>query len=66
MTANQLFFALAALIVALAGFFKYYLDAKIAYLDAKLDPISRQVDSLIHYMVNHEGKIARLEEKAKD
>jgi hypothetical protein len=58
MTTNQLFFALAGLMATFAGFFKYYLDAKI-------DPIREQVKSLIDYMVIHQGKIATLEEKTR-
>jgi len=37
MTVNQLFFALAALMVALSGFFKYYLDAKLDGVEKRLD-----------------------------
>jgi hypothetical protein len=62
MTIAQLFFALAGLTVTLtgllAGFFKYYLDAKV-------DPIAKQVDLLVQYMISHEGKISRLEERTK-
>lgn len=62
MTNEQVFFAIAGLQVALigllAGFFKYYLDAKI-------DPVAKQVDLLVHYMIEHQGKIARLEERTK-
>ena len=45
MTTNQLFFALAGLVLGLAGFGKYYLDAKI-------DPIREQVKLLVDYMKN--------------
>ena len=41
------------------AFFKYYIDAKI-------DPVSKSVENLVQYMVLHEGKIARLEERTKD
>jgi hypothetical protein len=62
-TNNQLFFALATLLFALigllAGFFKYYLDAKI-------DPVAEQVKTLVQYLVLHEGKIATLEERTKN
>jgi hypothetical protein len=58
MTTNQLFFALAGLMVTLFGLFKFYLDAKI-------DPIQAQVKQLIDYMVLHQGKIAALEERTK-
>jgi hypothetical protein len=61
-TIEQLFFALAGLIVTLqiaqAGFFKYYIDAKI-------DPLTKQVDLLVKYMVDHESRISRLEERTK-
>jgi hypothetical protein len=62
MTTNQLFFAMAGLLLAMgsmfAGFFKYYIDAKI-------DPVASDVKRLIDYMILHEGKIARLEERTK-
>jgi hypothetical protein len=48
----------AALIVGLAGFFKYYMDAKI-------DPIREQVKQLVDYMVLRQGKILALEERTK-
>lgn len=76
MTTNQLFFAIATLIFALAGFFKYYLDAKIGGVDAKidgvnasvsakLDSVASQVNLLVHYMIEHQGKISTLEERTK-
>jgi hypothetical protein len=58
MTTTQLFFALAGLLLTLAGLGKFYLDAKI-------DPIQSQVRQLIDYMVIHEGKIGALEERTK-
>ena len=58
MSINQLFFALVTVMGVFAGFFKYYLDAKI-------DPVAKQVDLLVKYMIEHEGKIARLEERVK-
>jgi len=69
MTNNQMFFAITGLIVSLAVFFKYYLDAKIdpiyKLLDAKFDPIKEQLDQLIPFMVNHAERIATLEERTK-
>lgn len=62
MTNNQLFFALAGLMLAIngltAGFLKYYIDAKI-------DPVGERVNELVQYMILHEGKIATLEERTK-
>ena len=62
MTDAQLFFAMAGLMVTLFGlaiaFFKYYIDAKI-------DPLTRNVYTLVRYMVSHEGKISLLQEKTK-
>jgi len=59
---NQLFFALSGLILAInglsAGFLKYYIDAKI-------DPLTKQTGDLVQYMILHEGKIATLEERTK-
>ncbi len=43
MSNNQVFAALCGVIVAFATLVKYYLDAKI-------DPVARQVDLLVHYM----------------
>ena len=58
MTTNQLFFAIATLIGVFVAFLKHYIDAKI-------DPIAADVKRLIDYMILHEGKIARLEERTK-
>jgi hypothetical protein len=59
MTTDQGVLSVAGLLVTLFGlgiaFFKYYIDAK-------LDPIGKNVDMLVQYMISHEGKIARLEE----
>jgi hypothetical protein len=49
---------MAGLIITLAGFFKYYMDAKV-------DPIAADVKRLIDFMIPHEGKIAHLEERTK-
>ncbi len=59
MTNNQMFLALAALYLSGLGFLKYYIDAKI-------DPIAKDVAMLVQYMISHEGRIARLEEKTGD
>lgn len=63
MTNNQLFLSLVGVLVtltgALAGAFKLYLDAKV-------DPIKKQVDLLVNYMILHEGKIATLAERTKN
>jgi hypothetical protein len=40
------------------GFLKFYLDAKF-------EPVNTQLKMLVDYMVVHEGKIARLEERSK-
>lgn len=57
MSVNQAFFATAGLMLTLFGlalaFFRHYIDAKI-------DPVSKSVDSLVQYMILHEGKIATL------
>jgi len=47
------------LLIAFAGFFKYYIDAKI-------DPLAKQVATLVDYMILHEGKIATLQERTKN
>ena len=59
MTTNQLFFALMGVLLALAGLLKWYIDAKI-------DPVGADVRRLIDYMMLHEGKLARLEERTKN
>jgi uncharacterized membrane protein len=63
MSTSQLFFgltgAMITLMIAFAGFFKYYIDAKI-------DPIAKQVATLVDYMILHEGKIASLQERTKN
>ena len=58
MTINQVFFAIAGLMLIATGFIKYYLDAK-------LDPLSADVKRLVDYLILHEGKIARHEERIK-
>jgi hypothetical protein len=42
---------MAGLFIAGLGFLKYYIDAKI-------DPVARNVDTLVQYMVSYEGRIA--------
>jgi hypothetical protein len=59
MTTTQLFFAIAGLLVGQTGIL-------VVYINAKTEPILRQVDTLVQYMVSHEGKIARLEERTKN
>jgi hypothetical protein len=63
MTTNQLFFSIAGLNVTLfslaLAFFKHYIDAKT-------DPIGKQVSELVNYMILHEGKIATLFERTKN
>ncbi len=58
MTTMLAFFSTAGLIIALGGFLKYYIDAKI-------DPIQSQMKQLLDYMVLHQGKISMLEERTK-
>ena len=58
MTTMLAFFSMAGLIIALGGFLKYYIDAKI-------DPIQSRMKQLLDYMVLHQGKISMLEERPK-
>jgi hypothetical protein len=58
-TSNQLFFSIAGLTIAEVGFLKYYIDAKI-------DPLAKQMSDLVQYMILHEGKLATLEERTKN
>lgn len=62
MTNTQLFFAILGSVTAL---FVVQSTLLKFYLDAKLEPIAKQVDMLVQYMVLHEGKIAKLEERTK-
>jgi hypothetical protein len=67
MTNTQLFFAILGSVTAL-----FVVQTTVfttlgkAYLDAKIDPLRKQVDLLVQYMVSHEGKIAKLEERTKN
>ena len=58
MTQLTILLPMAAMFIALGGFLKYYIDAKI-------DPVRDQVNLLVQYMIQHEGKISRLEERTK-
>jgi hypothetical protein len=60
-TTNQ-FFAILGSFVAVNSIL---IGILIKYLDAKIDPIKAQVDTLVQYMVLHEGKIERLDERTK-
>lgn len=65
MTNEQMFFSLVGIQLASVGFLKYYIDAKIAKVDTKIDSLAKQVDLLVYYMIEHHGKIASLEERTK-
>jgi len=62
MSSVQLFFSSA-------GLFTGHMSAQTVVLvmciNAKIDPLQKQVDSLISFMVNHEGRIGKLEGKAQ-
>lgn len=62
MSIEQAVITLAGVMVtvggALGAFGKYYLDAKV-------DPISKNVDQLVHFMMDHHDRLARLEERTK-
>lgn len=58
----QLFLSLSGVLVAL--FASQIVMVKM-YVDAKIDPIAKQVDLLVQYMIDHEGRIASLEERTK-
>jgi len=58
LTNNQLLLSIAGLILAVGAWLKWYIDAKI-------DPVSKNVDMLVQYMISHEGKISKLEERTK-
>ena len=106
MSTNQLFFAMAGLILTVVGmgigFLKYYIDVRFdsvnqrfdavldsvyqrftavnqrfdAVLDSvdqrftalnqRLDSIDRQLKTLIDFMMQHEGRIAVLEERTRN
>ena len=69
MTTTQLFFALAGLQItmngALAAAFKLYLDAKIDPIDKRLGAMEAGQKMFITYMIDHESRISRLEERTK-
>jgi type IV secretory pathway component VirB8 len=54
----QLFFSIA-------GLFSAQTIVLVLYINAKIDPLQKQVHSLIGFMVNHEGRIGKLEGKAQ-
>lgn len=62
MTNNQLFLSLAGLLVALNGLMLGYLRW---YIDAKIDPVAKNVEMLVQYMILHQGKIERLDERTE-
>lgn len=57
MSNTQMFFSIVGVFAAQTTFLTLYLNAKI-------DPVQKQVDMLVQYMVTHEGKIATLEERS--
>lgn len=61
MSTTQLFFSICGVMVTLILAQTGYL---IMYLNAKIGPVGKQVDTLVQYMVLHEGKIATLEERS--
>jgi len=66
LTNIQLFLSLLGVIVAVFGsqlvMVKMYVDAKI---DGKIDPLAKQVDLLVQYMISHEGRLSKIEERTK-
>ena len=62
MSTNQLFFAMGGLMVTLFGIFMAFVKY---YIDAKVDPIAADVKLLVTYMIDHESRISRLEERTK-
>ena len=60
MTISQLFFAMAALFLTSFGLFAGYVKN---YIDAKIDPVAKQVDHLVEFMVNYAQRISALETK---
>jgi ABC-type lipoprotein release transport system permease subunit len=63
MTTNQLFFAILGTFLGVVGLL---IGVVIKYMDAKIDPIGKQVDILVQYMISHEGRISILEERTKN
>ncbi len=55
---NELFFSIA-------GLFSAQTIVLVLHINAKIDPLQKQVDSLIGFMVNHEGRIGKLEGRAQ-
>lgn len=67
MTNAQLFFAIAGLFTGQTAILILYInakiDGKIDGVNGRLDSISKQVDLLVQYMIDHEGRISVLEER---
>jgi len=53
------------LLVSIAGLMSAQTVVLVLYINAKIDPLQKQVDSLIGFMVNHEGRIGKLEGRAQ-
>ena len=62
MTTIQLYFALITSFVAINGLL---IGVLIKYIDAKIDPVAKNIDTLVQYMIAHEGRISTLEERTK-
>jgi hypothetical protein len=58
MTTTQLFFAIVGVVGAQTGFL-------VLYINAKLDPLRDQVNTLVQYMISHEGRHSIVEERTK-
>jgi hypothetical protein len=63
MTTTQLFFSIAGLYIGQTAILIMYINAKIDGVNGRLDSISKQVDLLVQYMIDHEGRISALEER---
>ncbi len=53
------------LLVLIAGLMSAQTVVLVLHINAKIDPLQKQVGSLIAFIVNHEGRIGKLEGKAQ-
>src|SRR5215471_11100706 len=61
MTDTQLYLAIGVPVITNA----LIIGLLMKYIDSKIDPIAKNVDMLVQYMVSHEGRISMLEERTK-
>lgn len=70
MSTSQQFFATLTVILsvfAIQSFWmKHYVDAKVETINARLDSMAKNIDTLVHYMIDNQGRLSTLEERTKN